>query len=114
LSSSSSNGHECLVAPDEFVETTISMAEGKMAVEVLAIWFRKRLGGVRRSARTARERAYDLVLRRARLGGFSALGGRLPVTAFVFESRTNNRSAWLTDAESGKTAAISGSRNTTL
>ena len=38
-----SNGHECLAAPDELVETTMSVAEGKMAVEALAIWFRQRL-----------------------------------------------------------------------
>jgi death-on-curing protein len=38
-----SNRHECLASPDELVETTISVAEGKMAVEALAIWFRQRL-----------------------------------------------------------------------
>ena len=38
-----SNGHECLAESDELVETTVSVAEGKMAVEALAIWFRQRL-----------------------------------------------------------------------
>jgi death on curing protein len=38
-----SNGHECLAAPDELVEATMSVAEGKMAVEALAIWFCQRL-----------------------------------------------------------------------
>ena len=38
-----SNGHEFLATPDELVETTLAVAEGKMAVEALAIWFRQRL-----------------------------------------------------------------------
>jgi death on curing protein len=38
-----SNDHEFLATPDELVETTIAVAEGKMAVEALAIWFRQRL-----------------------------------------------------------------------
>ncbi len=38
-----SNGHEFLAVPDELFETTMSVAEGKMAVEALTIWFRQRL-----------------------------------------------------------------------
>jgi death on curing protein len=38
-----SNGHEFLAVPDELLGTTISVAEGRMAVEALAIWFRQRL-----------------------------------------------------------------------
>jgi death-on-curing protein len=38
-----SNGHEFLATPDDLVETTLAVAEGKMAVEALAIWFRQRL-----------------------------------------------------------------------
>ena len=38
-----SNDHECLATPDELVETTISAADGKIAVEALTIWFRQRL-----------------------------------------------------------------------
>jgi death-on-curing protein len=38
-----SNGRECLATPDELVETTMAVAEGTMAVEVLTIWFRQRL-----------------------------------------------------------------------
>ncbi len=41
-----SNGHEFLATPDELVETTLAVAEGKMAVEALAIWFRQRLRSV--------------------------------------------------------------------
>ena len=41
-----SNGHEFLAMPDELVETTLEVAEGKMAVEALAIWFRQRLRSV--------------------------------------------------------------------
>ncbi len=37
------NGHEFLATPDQLVETTLAVAEGKMAVEALAIWFRQRL-----------------------------------------------------------------------
>ena len=38
-----SNGHESLATPGELVETTLAVAEGKMAVEALAISFRQRL-----------------------------------------------------------------------
>jgi death on curing protein len=38
-----SNGHEFLATPGELVETTLAVAEGEMAVEALAIWFRQRL-----------------------------------------------------------------------
>ena len=38
-----SNGHEFLATSDDLVETTLAVAEGKMAVEALAIWFRQRL-----------------------------------------------------------------------
>ncbi len=38
-----SNGHEFLATPGELVETTLAVAEGDMAVEALAIWFRQRL-----------------------------------------------------------------------
>ena len=38
-----SNGQEFLATVDELVETTLAVAEGKMAVEALAIWFRQRL-----------------------------------------------------------------------
>jgi death-on-curing protein len=38
-----SNGHEFLATLDELVETTLAVAEGKMAVEALTIWFRQRL-----------------------------------------------------------------------
>ena len=41
-----SNGHEFLATPDELVETTLAVAEGKMAVEAQAIWFRQRLRSV--------------------------------------------------------------------
>lgn len=41
-----SNGHEFLATPDELVETALAVAEGKMAVEALAIWFRQRLRSV--------------------------------------------------------------------
>lgn len=41
-----SNGHEFLATPDELVETTLAVAEGKMAIEALAIWFRQRLRSV--------------------------------------------------------------------
>lgn len=40
------NGHEFLATPDELVDTTLALAEGKMAVESLAIWFRQRLRSV--------------------------------------------------------------------
>ena len=38
-----SNGHGFLATPEQLVETTLAVAEGKMAVEALAIWFRQRL-----------------------------------------------------------------------
>lgn len=41
-----SNGHEFRATPDELVETTLAVTEGKMAVEALAIWFRQRLRSV--------------------------------------------------------------------
>jgi death on curing protein len=41
-----SNGQEFLATPDELVATTLVVAEGKMAVEALAIWFRQRLRSV--------------------------------------------------------------------
>ena len=41
-----SNGHEFLSTPDELVETTLAVAEGTMAIEALAIWFRQRLRSV--------------------------------------------------------------------
>ena len=41
-----SNGHEFLATPDELVETTLAVAEGKMTVQALAIWFRQRLRSV--------------------------------------------------------------------
>ncbi|MCM3881680.1 MAG: type II toxin-antitoxin system death-on-curing family toxin [Vicinamibacterales bacterium] len=37
------NGHEFLATPGQLVETTLAVAEGRMAVEALAIWFRQRL-----------------------------------------------------------------------
>jgi death on curing protein len=41
-----SNGHGFLATLDELVEATLAVAEGKMAVEALAIWFRQRLRSV--------------------------------------------------------------------
>ena len=41
-----SNDHEFLATSDELVETTNAVAEGKMSVEALAIWFRQRLRSV--------------------------------------------------------------------
>lgn len=41
-----SNGHEFLATPDELVKTMLAVAEGKMAVEALAIWFRQRLRSI--------------------------------------------------------------------
>ena len=38
-----SNGYEFLATPDELVTTTLTLAEGRMAVEALAIWFGQRL-----------------------------------------------------------------------
>ncbi len=40
------NNNEFLATPDELVETTLAVAEGRMAVEALAIWFRQRLRSV--------------------------------------------------------------------
>jgi death-on-curing protein len=37
------NGWEFLARPGELVEMTLAVAEGKVAVEALAIWFRQRL-----------------------------------------------------------------------
>lgn len=37
------NGFECLATPDELVDVTLRVAEGQVAVEALAIWFRQRL-----------------------------------------------------------------------
>jgi death-on-curing protein len=37
------NGWEFLATPGELVEMTLAVAEGKVAVEALAIWFRQRL-----------------------------------------------------------------------
>ncbi len=37
------NGRECLATPGELVEITLAVAEGKVEVEALAIWFRQRL-----------------------------------------------------------------------
>ena len=37
------NGWECLATPEELVEITLAVAEGKVAVEALTIWFRQRL-----------------------------------------------------------------------
>lgn len=37
------NGFECTATSDELVAMTVSVAEGTVASEVLAIWFRQRL-----------------------------------------------------------------------
>lgn len=37
------NGHEFVGTGDELVDITLAAAEGKVAVEALAIWFRQRL-----------------------------------------------------------------------
>ncbi len=37
------NGHELTATPEELVTITLAVAEGKVAVEALAIWFRQRL-----------------------------------------------------------------------
>ncbi|HVH29237.1 MAG TPA: type II toxin-antitoxin system death-on-curing family toxin [Vicinamibacterales bacterium] len=37
------NGWEFLATPAELVEITLAVAEGKVAIEALAIWFRQRL-----------------------------------------------------------------------
>ena len=36
------NGWECLATPDELVDITLAVAEGSVAAEALAIWFRQR------------------------------------------------------------------------
>lgn len=41
-----SNGYEFLATPRDLVKTTLAVAEGQMAVEALAIWFRQRLRSV--------------------------------------------------------------------
>src|SRR5437879_11741637 len=64
--------------------------------------------------RAARDRRFDFALRFWRLVGRSALLGRPPTSPFVFASFMSNRNALLTDAESGKASAMSGSRNTTF
>ena len=38
-----SNGFNFLATPDDLVETTLHVAEGKLTSEALAIWFRQRL-----------------------------------------------------------------------
>jgi death-on-curing protein len=38
-----SNGHAFLATPVELFETTLTVAEGNMAIEALAIWFRQRI-----------------------------------------------------------------------
>ncbi|MGH9658239.1 MAG: type II toxin-antitoxin system death-on-curing family toxin [Bryobacteraceae bacterium] len=38
-----SNGCDCLATPEELVEVTLAVAEGKVEAEALAIWFRQRL-----------------------------------------------------------------------
>lgn len=40
------NGFEPLMSPDELVEVTLAVAEGKVEAEALAIWFRQRLRSV--------------------------------------------------------------------
>ena len=37
------NGHELTATPEELVDLTLAVAEGKVAVEALTIWFRQRL-----------------------------------------------------------------------
>jgi death-on-curing protein len=37
------NGYEFSGTPEELVATTVAVAEGKVAVEALAIWFRQRV-----------------------------------------------------------------------
>ena len=37
------NGHELAATPEELVALTLAVAEGKVAVEALTIWFRQRL-----------------------------------------------------------------------
>ena len=40
------NDHDFDGTPDELVRTTLSVAEGRLGVEALAIWFRQRLRAV--------------------------------------------------------------------
>lgn len=40
------NAHDFLAAPDELVDITLAVAEGKVEVEALAIWLRQRLRSV--------------------------------------------------------------------
>ena len=40
------NDCECLATPDELVDITLSVAEGRVSAEALAIWFRQRLRSV--------------------------------------------------------------------
>jgi death-on-curing protein len=37
------NGEDCIATPEELIDTTLTVAEGRMTVEALAIWFRQRL-----------------------------------------------------------------------
>lgn len=37
------NHHRCIASPEELVAMTLVVAEGKVAVEALTIWFRQRL-----------------------------------------------------------------------
>jgi death-on-curing protein len=37
------NDHDLHASPDELVSITLAVAEGKVAAEALAIWFRQRL-----------------------------------------------------------------------
>ena len=38
-----SNGWECVATPEELIDVTPAVAEGKVEAEALAIWFRQRL-----------------------------------------------------------------------
>jgi death on curing protein len=40
------NGHQLLAGDEEFEALTLAVAEGKIEVEALAIWFRQRVGVV--------------------------------------------------------------------
>jgi death on curing protein len=40
------NGCDFLATPDELIDMTLAVAEGKVAVEALTIWFRQRLRSV--------------------------------------------------------------------
>ena len=37
------NGYDCTATPEDLVEVTLRLAEGRIAAEELAIWFRQRL-----------------------------------------------------------------------